>query len=207
MTIAKANQALRRFGWRFRRKIALREPRLTTIFDQHNPVPEYEPDKRIDPAAAVRLRQLIASRQHNSEHEKLDIKKLDMDTAFRSIASRDTVVRVEEPSIVEPGDGWTILRRGIPLDQSHYTASLIHNSIGRKVYSHSPSPKAWLAAVTVQPPEMHLPEAISLLDWLAGNYVHFLDLIVNRIRLANEVGISDEIPLLLPASRGAPFLP
>lgn len=153
--------------------------RLTYLIDRENHLPLYAPGPHIDPDTAGRLRELIAARRRTET-------STDMDIEFRRGLSREIVALSNHASLVDES-GWAVAGR-VPLPNSHSCSRLVRTPTGRSIYGAMPPLRGTASAV--------IPEAISLLDPLAANYAHFLDLILGRLALANEAGLSS-VPLLL----------
>lgn len=164
---------------------------LTLLLDRHHPVPLYRPADDIDPILRQALTEQIEARQ---DPERARVSRR-LDIVFRSMVSREYVVRVDSECTVDPWHGWAVTGRGQLLQESHFLAPMASERVGRELFSSVPSPGWWLQAR--RHPTAQFEAAVSLLDSVATNYAHFLDIIINRVRLVDAVGVPSDVPLLV----------
>ena len=136
-----------------------------------------------------------------------EVRTDDLDVLFRAHISREFVLRVDGWSSVESDHGWVTVHPMRLLYESNYLGFLVRSSTGRRSYTMTPNPLTYaMSRAFDRPLSLRLPTAISLLDILSTNYAHFFDLIMNKLRLAEEAGLPDSLPLLLSSwAASTPF--
>jgi hypothetical protein len=116
---------------------------------------------------------------------------------FRHFTAREGLYRMRHPSVVAPHRGWMVTR---PL-------SLEMRGSAFHLCRETPGVRRFLAMRAAYGEPIHLAQALSLRMHADANYYHVLnDLLGGKLRLAEEGGVSADVPIVISSAlAAAPF--